>query len=153
LHFYQLSATPIANIALLGIDRNIGSVLLSNNPIVENGFYSVEKDKGDTWDVELVLSCIPVLASIPFSTNNKKSIIKEINKICTVPIALKASIRQYHKTHNRLESVFLFKEILRLKLIYGSIFIKILIEFIYFILYFSISAFAKIYLYLKKNQK
>jgi glycosyltransferase involved in cell wall biosynthesis len=150
LHFYQLSATPIANIALFGIDRNIGSVLLSNNLIVENGFYSVENDKDDTWDVELVLSCIPVLASIPFSISNKKSIIKLINKICTIPIALKSSIRQYHKTNNRLESVFLFKEILRLKLIYGSIFIKILIEIISFMLYFSVGALTKIFLYYKK---
>lgn len=144
LHFYQLSATPIASIALLGLDNKIGSIILSNNVIVENGFYSIEKEKEDHWDIELVLSCISILVSYPFSIENKKCIIREINKICTISVAFKSTIRQYIKSNNRTESVFTFKEILKLKLIYGSILNKIIIEIISILIFISIKYICKI---------
>jgi hypothetical protein len=150
-HFYQSSATPITSLALLGLDLEIGSVLLSNEPVIINSFFSSEKSETDFWDVERVLISITSLANYPFKLHNKQFIINEIDKICTIWNAFKSAVRQFIKTKSKIESVYVFKEVLRLKLIYKNIFIKIYIEIISIMLYISIYPISKIFKILKSN--
>ena len=152
LHFYQLSATPILGVALFGIDSEVGSIKLSNKKIVRNGFYNPNKSIDDKWDVELILSCLPLLSLYPFKINNKVLMIKEINKINTFSIGIKSSLRHYLKHKNRYKSVLNFKEVTRLKVIYGSIINKLISDLISLLLFLLIKPLSELYLKLKKSK-
>jgi glycosyltransferase involved in cell wall biosynthesis len=153
LHFYQLSATPILGVALFGIDSEVGSIKLSNKKIITNGFFNPNKSIDDKWDVELILSCLPILSLYPFNLNNKVLIIKEINKINTFSIGIKSSLRDYLKHKSRFKSVLNFKEVTRLKVIYGSIINKLISDLISLLLFLLIKPLSLLYLKLKKSNK
>ena len=152
LHFYQLSATPTLSMALFVIDQNFGSIILSNHRIVQNGFYRKDKDLNDRWDVQLVLKCLNILTLYPFKIENKKILTKEIQKVLSIPIAIKGSVRDYLRNKSQYQAMITFYEILSSRLIYKNIFYIIPIKLIGLALRCFI-IFTPYFIKHKKNEK
>ena len=150
LHFWQLTCSSNMLTLLIALEMNLGKVQFSNVEIVKNGFH--QKDQSLNWDVELVINNITLIAFYNFNLNNKKILIHELNKLITIPIAIKASIRNFLKTKNRKISIVIFLEILKLKLIYGNLIYSFFIKSISVFLFMFFKPLSLLYLKLKNKK-
>ncbi|HTK19654.1 MAG TPA: glycosyltransferase [Mucilaginibacter sp.] len=148
-HFFQSSGTPLSSVALLGLDTKTGSVLLSNDQIIENGFFS--KEKTNFWDIEFVLRAQTQLVEYPLLDENKDVIIDYLNRNLTIWLAVKSAVREYQKGKKISSCIRSYNEILKLKIVYGNIFSRIWISLVATFVMIFIWPMSKALDYLKRK--
>lgn len=151
-HFFQCSATPLTSLVFLGLNFNAGTVVLSNEEIINNGFFSEEKDNESFWDVELVLRGLSRLPEYPFNIENKTTIINYLKRDVSVWLGVKCAIREYLKGKPVSQCIQAYNEVLNIKIIYGNMFSRMWISIVALLIRLFVKPMALFFNFLKKRK-